>query len=95
MKYTADLQKSLQLYAVTDRRYGQGTLAERIAAALKGGVTMVQLREKHLSAEEFMRETKEIGQIAASFHVPLIINDCLEAALCEEAAGLHIGQTDM
>ena len=95
MKYTADLQKSLQLYAVTDRRYGQGTLAERIAAALKGGVTMVQLREKHLSAEEFMRETKEIGQITVSFHVPLIINDCLGAALCEEAAGLHIGQTDM
>lgn len=91
----ADLKKALQLYAVTDRRYGKGTLADRVTAALRGGATVVQLREKHLSDEEFMRETKEMGQITRAFHVPLIINDCLAAALCEEAAGLHIGQEDM
>ncbi len=95
MRYTNDLQGALRLYAVTDRRYGSGTLGARVEQALQGGVTLLQLREKELPQEDFIRETREIGRLTAAYGVPLIVNDCLAAALCPEAAGLHIGQKDM
>ena len=93
MRYTNDLQAALGLYAVTDRRYGSGTLAARVEQALQGGVTLLQLREKELPQEDFIRETREIGRLTAAYGVPLIVNDCLAAALfaCSTAAKGMLG----
>ena len=66
----------LLLYAVTDRSWiGKQTLYEQVEDALKGGATIVQLREKTLAKEEFVREAIEIKELCHRYHVPLIIND--------------------
>lgn len=90
-----DLRKALRLYAVTDRAWlGSLTLAEQVEAALLGGVTMVQLREKDMPEDSFLDEARQIKQLTDAYHVPLIINDNLSVALASGAAGLHIGQDD-
>ena len=90
---TAD---ALQLYAVTDSRWLNGTsLAAAVEKALAGGVTCVQLREKHLSFDEFLRTAKEIKALCQNYHVPFIVDDNLDIALACDADGLHIGQNDM
>ena len=89
-------RNSLQLYAVTDRAWlGGRTLARDIEEALKGGVTMVQLREKELCYEDFLAEAFEIKALCARYGVPFIINDSLELALACDADGIHVGQSDM
>ena len=86
----------LQLYAVTDSRWLNGAaLAEAVEKALAGGVTCVQLREKHLPFDEFLRTAKEIKTLCQSYHVPFIVDDNLDIALACDADGLHIGQNDM
>ena len=66
----------LLLYAVTDRSWvGDKTLYEQIEEALKGGVTIVQLREKNLNEEEFVEEALQIKELCHSYDVPIIIND--------------------
>ena len=87
---------ALQLYAVTDSRWLKGcSLAEVVEKALAGGVTCVQLREKHLSFDEFLRTAKEIKTLCQNYHVPFIVDDNLDIALACDADGLHIGQNDM
>ena len=87
---------ALQLYAVTDSRWLNGnSLAEVVEKALAGGVTCVQLREKHLPFDEFLRTAKEIKALCQNFHVPFIVDDNLDIALACDADGLHIGQNDM
>ena len=87
---------ALQLYAVTDSRWLNGTaLAEAVEKALAGGVTCVQLREKHLPFDEFLRTAKAIKSLCQSYHVPFIVDDNLDIALACDADGLHIGQNDM
>ena len=89
-------REQLELYAITDRAWlGNETLAEQVEKALKGGATMVQLREKHLEREKFLEEAKEILPLCHRYQVPLIIND--DVALAKEvgADGVHIGQGDM
>lgn len=87
---------ALQLYAVTDSRWLNGTsLAAAVEKALAGGVTCVQLREKHLPFDEFLRTAKEIKTLCQSYHVPFIVDDNLDIALACDADGLHIGQNDM
>ncbi len=89
-------REQLELYAITDRAWlGDETLAKQVEKALKGGVTMVQLREKNLERELFLQEAKEILAICHRYQVPLIIND--DVALAKEvgADGVHIGQGDM
>lgn len=87
---------ALQLYAVTDSRWlKDGSLAEAVEKALAGGVTCVQLREKHLPFDEFLRTAKEIKSLCQSYHVPFIVDDNLDIALACDADGLHIGQNDM
>ena len=72
----------LKLYAVTDRTWLKGqTLAFQIEEALKGGVTIVQLREKGLSTKAFVQEALAIKAITTRYNVPLIINDNVEVAL--------------
>ncbi len=90
-----DLRAALRLYAVTDRAWlGDHTLAEQVEAALLGGVTMVQLREKDMPDDLFLNEARKIKRLTDAYHVPLIINDNLAVALACGAAGLHIGQDD-
>jgi len=87
---------ALQLYAVTDSRWLNGAaLAEAVEKALAGGVTCVQLREKHLPFDEFLRTAKEIKSLCQSYHVPFIVDDNLDIVLACDADGLHIGQNDM
>jgi thiamine-phosphate pyrophosphorylase len=91
----SNLEKQLLLYAVTDNAWlGKQTLAEQVEAALKGGVTMLQLREKHMADADFLKEALAIKKLTSAYNVPLIINDNLEVALQCDADGLHIGQDD-
>ena len=85
----------LLLYAVTDRSWtGQQSLYEQIEEALKGGVTMVQLREKQLSEDELVAEAIQIKELCHRYEVPLIINDNVDAALKSGADGVHVGIED-
>ena len=87
---------ALQLYAVTDSRWLNGApLAAAVEKALAGGVTCVQLREKQLPFDEFLRTAKEIRTLCQNYHVPFIVDDNLDIALACDADGLHIGQNDM
>lgn len=84
------------LYAVTDRSWLRGqTLAQQVEAALRGGVTMVQLREKELDEESFEREAREIQALCRSYGVPFLINDNVALAKKLDADGVHVGQSDM
>jgi thiamine-phosphate pyrophosphorylase len=86
----------LLLYLCTDRILALGRpLPEVIEAAIDGGVTMVQLREKDASSREFYELALEIRRVTGSRRVPLVINDRLDIALAVEADGLHIGQSDL
>lgn len=92
MKLNRDM---LLLYAVTDRRWtGQQTLYEQIEAALQGGVTMVQLREKTLDTENFVKEAFSVRGLCHQYGVPLIINDRVDVALRCRADGVHVGAED-
>lgn len=92
MKFNKDM---LLLYAVTDRSWGgQQTLLEQIEAALRGGVTIVQLREKTLEEESFLQEAIEVRKLCRRYNVPLIINDNVEIALKSGADGVHVGIED-
>lgn len=87
---------SLQLYAVTDCAWvGRQTLLEQIEDALRGGVTMVQLREKQLSEQELIREAVQVKMLCHRYSVPLIINDNVNVALRSGADGVHVGAEDM
>lgn len=89
-------KKNLLLYAVTDRSWlGEQTLYEQVEAALKGGVTFVQLREKELDNATFLAEAIEIQELCRKYKVPFVINDNVEIARKMNADGVHIGQTDM
>lgn len=89
-------KKSLLLYAVTDRLGGDlRKLCERTEAALKGGVTFVQMREKELCGEEFLEEAAELKKLCRKYDVPFVINDDVEAAMRIGAGGVHVGQDDM
>ncbi|MCQ2502870.1 MAG: thiamine phosphate synthase [Saccharofermentans sp.] len=89
-------KKTLLLYAVTDRAWTDGrSLIEQVEAAIKGGVTCVQLREKNLSEEEFLAEAMEISSLCKKHGVPLIINDNVNVAIKCHADGIHLGQEDM
>lgn len=88
-------KEQLLLYAVTDRAWiGRQTLLEQIELALKGGITILQLREKNLDEETFLKEAIEVKKLCESYHVPFIINDNVEVALKCGADGVHVGIED-
>ena len=92
MNFTA---KNLLLYAVTDRAWvGRQTLLEQIEDALRGGVTLVQLREKDLPQPDFIREAAQATALCHRYGIPLIVNDSLEVALKSGADGVHVGIED-
>lgn len=89
-------KKNMLLYAVTDRAWTKNqSLYEQVEAALKGGVTCVQLREKTLNEEEFLKEALEISVLCKKYKVPLFINDNVDIAIKCHADGIHVGQDDM
>ena len=92
MKFQRDM---LRLYGITDRSFvGGKTLYEQIEDALRGGVTILQLREKNLSDELFIEEAIKVREICHRYGVPLIINDNVEVALKSGADGVHVGIED-
>ena len=92
MKFNKNM---LRLYAVTDRAWvGRQSLYEQISDAIDGGVTIVQLREKNLSEDEFIREAEKICVLCHENGIPLIINDNYNVALKVGADGVHVGIED-
>lgn len=89
-------KNAMLLYAVTDRMWLNGrTLSQDVKEALKGGATMIQLREKELSYPSFLSEASEIKKLCKKFNVPFIINDNVDVAITCGADGVHVGQKDM
>lgn len=90
------LKEALKLYLVTDRRLALGRdIAWVVEEAVKGGVTMVQLREKEVSTREFIELGLKLKALLKPLGVPLVINDRVDVALAVDADGVHIGQSDM
>lgn len=86
----------LGLYLVTDSGVTSGrNLVAMVDKAVSGGVTMVQVREKHSETGDFVDLAMKMKEVLAPYHVPLIINDRIDVALAVDADGVHIGQKDM
>ena len=89
-------EEYMRLYAVTDRAWvGDQTLYQQVESALKGGVTCVQLREKELDEEAFLKEAFELHDLCKKYNVPFFINDNVDIAIQCHADGIHVGQEDM
>jgi thiamine-phosphate pyrophosphorylase len=90
------LQQALGLYLVTDQSLTRGRpLVDVVAAAVQGGVTCVQLREKQLNSRDFLAQAVVLKKLLAPYGVPLVINDRIDIALACGAEGVHLGQSDM
>lgn len=87
-------KEQMRLYAVTDRKPGKDLIGQ-IEDALRGGVTILQLREKDMTEEEFLKEAQRVKKLCAAAGVPFIINDSVEVAKLCDADGVHLGQDDM
>jgi len=84
------------LYLVTDRGLARGrSTLEVVKAAVSGGVTCIQLREKDCSTREFIEQALAMKSFLEARNIPLIINDRLDVALAVAADGVHLGQNDM
>ena len=89
-------KRHMLLYAVTDRAWtGKQTLYQQVEAALKGGVTCVQLREKELHEAVFLQGARDICALSRRYGVPFIVNDNVDVAAACGADGVHVGQEDM
>lgn len=89
-------EEYMRLYAVTDRAWvGGQTLYQQVESALKGGVTCVQLREKELDEDAFLKEAFELHDLCKKYNVPFFINDNVDIAIRCHAEGIHVGQEDM
>lgn len=89
-------RNSLLLYAVTDRYWlKEHTLLEEVENTLKGGATFIQLREKNLSEDKFLKEAVEIQALCKKYNVPFVVNDNVDIAVSMGADGVHVGQSDM
>ena len=86
----------ITLYGILDPNRSQGrSLAELAIAAVKGGTTILQYRDKHASIRQLIETAREIKSAIAGTGVPLLINDRVDAAMAIGADGVHIGQDDM
>lgn len=84
------------IYLVTDRDLmSTETLEEAVEQAIIGGCTLIQLREKDCSSLDFYSTAVKVKEITDKYNVPLIINDRLDIALAVDAAGVHVGQSDI
>ena len=93
MKFSREM---LLLYAVTDRKWtGEKTLYRQVEEALKGGATLIQLREKNMPQEDFLKEAREMAALCHRYGTALIINGNVEVALKSGADGVHVGMEDL
>ena len=89
-------REALRLYLVTNRYQDSlESFLEKIETACRSGVTIVQLREKNLTTNQYYQLAKEVKEITDSYQVPLIIDDRLDVCLAVDAAGLHIGDDEL
>lgn len=89
-------QIDYSIYLVTDRDLmSTKTLEEAVEQSIKGGCTLVQLREKDCSSLDFYNTAINVKKITDKYNVPLLINDRLDIALAIDAAGVHVGQSDL
>lgn len=85
-----------KLYLVTDRNILKNTnICKAVEEAIKGGVTVVQIREKNIKTLEFYDVAKKIKKVTDKYNIPLIINDRIDIALAINSHGVHLGQDDM
>lgn len=89
--------QTLRLYAVSDRSWlkEKECLSDILPLLFENGVTLFQLREKHLPKEAFVREALEVKEVCRHYGIPLIINDAVEIAKEIGADGVHVGLSDM
>lgn len=89
-------QLDTTLYLVTDSSYHtEETFLRTVEEALKGGVTLVQLREKERSARDYLRLARRVKELTDRYQVPLLIDDRVDVAAAADAAGVHVGQSDI
>ena len=85
-----------RLYFITDStKYEKDEFLRRVEAALKGGVTLVQLREKERSTREYLELANAVHKLTLKYNVPLIIDDRLDVAMAADTEGGHLGQSDL
>ena len=89
-------REALRLYLVTNRYQDSlESFLEKVEAACRSGVTIIQLREKNLTTNQYYQLAKQVKEITDAYQVPLIIDDRLDICLAVDAAGLHIGDDEL
>ena len=89
-------REALRLYLVTNRYQDSvESFLKKVETACRSGVTIVQLREKNLTTNQYYQLAKEVKEITEAYQVPLIIDDRLDVCLAVDAAGLHIGDDEL
>ena len=89
-------REALRLYLVTNRYQDSlESFLEKVETACRSGVTIVQLREKNLTTNQYYQLAKQVKEITDAYQVPLIIDDRLDICLAVDAAGLHIGDDEL
>lgn len=84
------------LYFITDStNYSEEEFLRRVEEACKGGVTLIQLREKERTTREYLSLAEKVHEITMRYDIPLIIDDRVDVALAVNAEGVHVGQSDM
>ena len=90
------MKMDTKLYFITDSTdYAEEELLSRVEEALKGGVTLLQIREKERTTREYMDLAEKVHEITKKYNVPLIVDDRVDVALAVNAEGVHVGQSDM
>jgi thiamine-phosphate pyrophosphorylase len=90
------MKLDLRLYVVTDREFaGPRGVVQTVAAAIEGGATIIQLRDKIVSTRELVAQARALLPICHASDVPLLINDRVDVAMASNADGVHLGQSDM
>lgn len=85
-----------RLYFITDSTlYEKDEFLRRVKAALDGGVTLVQLREKERTTREYLELARAVHELTMQYNVPLIIDDRLDIAMAADTEGVHLGQSDL
>ncbi len=89
-------REALRLYLVTNRYQDSlENFLEKVETACRSGVTIIQLREKNLTTNQYYQLAKQVKKITDAYQVPLIIDDRLDVCLAVDAAGLHIGDDEL
>ena len=89
-------REALRLYLVTNRYQDSlESFLEKVETACRSGVTVVQLREKNITTNQYYQLAKQVKEITDAYQVPLIIDDRLDVCLAVDAAGLHIGDDEL